>query len=385
MSGDAKQAARPKVVIAGGGVAALETALALRASAGEGPEIEVCSPRKEFLYRPFAVGEPFGAGSVLRYDLAGLAERCGVGFRLGGIEAVDAEAREAIGRDGERLAYDYLVVATGARALWALPGADTFWGVADEDAAGETIHRLRAGRLLDVVFAVPDGPSWLLPPYELALLAAAALEHSGATGAQLTVVTPEGAPLGIFGRRVGEQMRELLAERGVGLRVGTHPVEFSEGRLRIAPGEPIATEAAIGLPRLEGRRIGGLPHDEHGFLPVAEHGRVVGVERVFGAGEATDFPLKHGGIATQQADVVAEAIAFDAGLGPEPEPFDPVLRGVLWTGAGPRYLYGRLSGKHGETSALSTESPWPESESKIVGRHLTRFLTGVADAEGRTI
>jgi sulfide:quinone oxidoreductase len=377
--------APPKVLIVGGGVAALETALALRAVAGERPAIELCAPRDEFLYRPFAVGEPFGAGHVLRYDLRELTEYFDASFRLGGVAAVDAERREATDRDGERIAYDYLVLATGARALWAVPGADTFWGVADEDAAGKTIHRLRAGKLHDVVFAVPDGPHWALPPYELALLAAAALERAGASGAKLTVLTPEDAPLGIFGRRVGEQMRELLAERGVELIADAHPVEFSEGRLRIAPGDPVATEAVISLPRLEGRRIEGVPHDERDFVPVGEGGRVPGVERVFAAGEATEFPVKHGGIATQQADAVAATIAFDAGLGPEPEPFDPVLRGVLWTGAEPRYLYGSLSGKHGEASALSAEPPWPESESKIIGRHLTPFLVGVPDAEGRAI
>lgn len=376
---------RPKVLIVGGGVAALETALALRAIAGERLALELCAPRGEFLYRPFAVGEPFGAGSVLRYDLGQLSGRLEADFRLGGVAAVDPEGREAIDRDGERIAYDYLVLATGARALWAVPGADTFWGVADEDAAGRTIHRLRAGKLHDVVFAVPDGPSWVLPPYELALLAAASLARAGVSGARLTVLTPEDAPLGIFGRQVGEQMRELLAERGVGLHTGAHPVEFSAGELRIAPGDPVATEAVIGLPRLEGRRIEGVPHDERDFVPVGEGGRVVGVDRVFAAGEATDFPLKHGGIATQQADAVAAAIAFDAGLAPEPEPFDPVLRGVLWTGEEPRYLYGRLSGKHGEASQLSSEPLWPEAQSKIVGRHLTPFLAGLPDAEGRAV
>lgn len=366
-------------------MAALEAALALRSIAGDDPRIELWAPRGEFLYRPFAVGEPFGAGNVLRYDLAGLAERCGVEFRLGGVESVDVEGRAAASRDGERISYDYILVATGSRALWAVPGAETFWGAADEDAAAKVIHRLRAGRLRDVAFVVPDGPSWLLPPYELPLLAAAALAHGGTEGAGLKLVTPEDAPLGVFGRRVGEQMRELLAERGIELLTGAHPVEFSAGRLEIAPGEPVEAEAAIALPRLEGRRIAGLPHDELGFLPVAEGTRVVGAERVFAAGEATDFPLKHGGIATQQADLAAAAIAADAGLGPEPEPFDPVLRGVLWTGEEPRYLYGRLSGKHGEASELSAEPLWPEAEGKIVGRHLTRFLAGLPDAEGRTV
>ncbi len=80
---------------------------------------------------------------------------------------------------------------------------------------------------------------------------------------------------------------------------------------------------------------------------------MAGAERVFAAGDVTAFPIKQGGIATQQADAAAEAIAAAAGCELEPAPFDPVLRGVLWTGGDPRYLYGRPSGGHGEVSRLS--------------------------------
>jgi sulfide:quinone oxidoreductase len=88
----------------------------------------------------------------------------------------------------------------------------------------------------------------------------------------------------------------------------------------------------------------------------------------------TTFPVKQGGIATQQADAAAEAIAAELAADVEARPFDPVLRGVLWTGGQPRYLYGRLTGGHGETSTFSDTPPWTEPEQKIVGRYLTPFL-----------
>jgi sulfide:quinone oxidoreductase len=50
------------------------------------------------------------------------------------------------------------------------------------------------------------------------------------------------------------------------------------------------------------------------------------------------FPIKQGGIATQQADAVAQAIAAKAGADLTPQPFRPVLRGLLLTGAVPQYL-----------------------------------------------
>jgi len=33
--------------------------------------------------------------------------------------------------DGSEIPYDYVLVACGARLLWAIPGATTFWGVPD--------------------------------------------------------------------------------------------------------------------------------------------------------------------------------------------------------------------------------------------------------------
>jgi sulfide:quinone oxidoreductase len=364
-----------KLVVVGGGVAALEAALAVRELAGDRVEVEIWSPRREFVYRPFAVGEPFGAASIVRYELDVLAGACGASFRLGGIVSVDAETRQATARDGARVPYDFLLIATGARMLWSVPGAVTFWGVADEGGVGGVVRRLRAGWLRD--------NTWALPLYELALLGSSVLAKSGIEDARMTVVTPEEAPLQLFGRAVGEQMSELLAERRIEVVAGAHPIGFEAGRLAIAPGDPIETEAVVSLPRLEGRRIDGVPHDDDGFVAVDEHGAVVGVDRVFAAGDVTAFPVKQGGIATQQADAVAEAIAAAAGAEVEPAPFDPVLRGVLWTGAEPRYLYGRPTGGHGEVSRLEATPPWGADDGKIVSRYLSHFLAAF-EASGQS-
>ena len=112
----------------------------------------------------------------------------------------------------------------------------------------------------------------------------------------------------------------------------------------------------ISLPRLEGRPIDGIPHDEDGFIGVDEHGGVIGLERVYAVGDVTTFPVKQGALATQQADTVAETIAAAAGAGIEPEPFDPVLRGVLFTGDQPRYLYGRPTGGQAKRASASGRS-----------------------------
>jgi sulfide:quinone oxidoreductase len=364
-----------RVLIVGGGVAGLEAALALQDLVGDRVEVEMHSPREHFLYRPFAVGEPYGMAHSLHYDLERLTDRCGVALRLGSIASVDAGARQATTHDGERIDYDYLIVASGARMLWAVPGAVTFWGVADEGAVQEVVRQLRDGDLRSVAFTMPGGRSWGLPVYELALLADAELAKAGIEGVRLVVVTPEGSPLQLFGRQASVEVSSLLAERGIEVVSGAHPVKFEGGRLFVAPGDEIEVEAVVSMPRLEGQRIAGVSHDGEGFVAVDEHGWVRGMDRVLAAGDVTAFPVKQGGVATQQADAAAEALAAAIGGQIEPEPFDPILRGVLWTGGEPRYLYGRLAGGHGETSTLSDRAPWPaEHHGKIIGRYLSPFL-----------
>jgi hypothetical protein len=72
-----------RVLIAGGGVAALEAALALR-ELGEGRvSVEIIAPEPEFWYRPLAVAEPFGLGAVRHFDLAELASGAGASFFRG--------------------------------------------------------------------------------------------------------------------------------------------------------------------------------------------------------------------------------------------------------------------------------------------------------------
>ena len=368
-----------RVLIVGGGVASLEAALALRDLAGDRADVQIFAPRREFVYRPYAVGEPYGTARAAHYDLEDLAERCGAGFHLASVAEVRTEARQLVTHDGEHRDYDYALLAPGAERIWPVPGATTFWGIADEPGVRAILDELRSGRVSSLAFTAPGAETWALPLYELALLARAELSRDGVEP-RLTIVTPEESPLGVFGRRAGEQMAELLAARGIEVVTGTRPVRFEAGRLLTVPGDQLETDAAVSLPKLEGRRIRGVRHDPDGFIRIDEHCRVLGRERLFAAGDVTSFPVKQGGIATQQADVVAEAIAAELGAELEPQPFDPVLRAELWTGEGPLYLEGWLEGGHGETSALTDAPPWGPNQGKIVGRYLSGLMTAVGFA-----
>lgn len=369
-----------RLVIVGGGVAALEAMLALHELSGERVEIELHAPERKFAYRPLLVGKPFATGRVIEFDLDELTRPAGAAFYRDGIVAVEPERRQIVVHDGERIPYDYLLLCPGAEPRTAVPGAATFWGLGDEGEVAGVIRSLKAGELRRVVFAVPGAVSWSLPIYEMALMAAAEMAAAGVGDARVTVVTPEDLPLAIFGVRAAEQARELLDQRGVEVVTGAHPVEFKDGLLQIAPGEAIEADAVVSAPRLEGRRLEGIPCDEHGFVEVDEHNRVIGLDGVFAAGDVTAFPVKQGGLAAQQADAVAEAIAADLGFLPTARPFDPILRAVLWTGERPRYLYGMLSGGHGETSVFSEKPLWGR-EGKIVGQYLAPFLHSIPGTE----
>jgi len=100
---------------------------------------------------------------------------------------------------------------------------------------------------------------------------------------------------------------------------------------------------------------------------------VEGLDDVYAAGDATTFPIKQGGLATQQADVVAQAIAARAGAPVTPEPFRPVLRGLLLTGRTPAYRSTELRGGLGDMSRAEVEPLW-WPPSKIAGRYLSPYL-----------
>jgi sulfide:quinone oxidoreductase len=186
-------------------------------------------------------------------------------------------------------------------------------------------------------------------------------------------VTPEGEPLQLFGSEASAAVRGLLDEHEIALHVRSYAAEARAGELILISGDVLAADRVLALPRLHGPRIGGIPQTFEGFVSVDSHGRVVGVPDVYAAGDITVFPIKQGGIAAQQADAAAEAIAAAAGAGVTPRPFTPVLRGLLLTGAEPRYLRGELVGAAGVATEASTEPLW-WPPAKIVGRYLAPFL-----------
>jgi sulfide:quinone oxidoreductase len=364
-------------------VAALEAALALRALADDRVRVEILAPDPRFWYRPLAVAEPFGLGEVRHFDLSTLAADAGATFSPGKLFSVDAARRLAYTSPGGAVSYTTLLVACGAVPRPAIDGALTFRGPADTSKIEQLLAEIEGGEVHRVVFAVPAGAVWSLPVYELALMTAAWLAERGLTGIEVAIVTPEDEPLHLFGREASGAVQALLDRRGIAVHTRAYPVEAREGELLLAGGGIVVADRVVALPRLQGPRIGGIPQTFEGFIPVDLYGRVTGTPGVYAAGDITTFPVKQGGIAAQQADAAAEAIAEAAGVDMKPEPFRPVLRGLLLTGAEPRYLRRDLADKSGERSQASPEPLW-WPPAKIVGRYLAPFLAELAATEDPT-
>jgi sulfide:quinone oxidoreductase len=374
-------AARPdgrgplRVVVAGGGFAGAETVLALRHHAQERVEITLLAPDTRASYRPLSVLEPFGGAPTRGFDLAELAEEAGAHLHLDGLAAVDPERRVATTAGGERLAYDALVVATGARAEPAVQGALTLGG----PAASQLLDELRSGAARRACFVVPTGTAWSLPAYELALLTAEDLRRRGVHDAALTLVTAERAPLAVFGDESSDAVAARLEQAGVEVLARVRAVRALPGRLELASGATLDADRVVAIPRLAGPQIPGLPADAYGFLPTDPYCHVAGAPGVYAAGDAAAFPIKQGGLAAQQADTAAAGIAALAGADVRPEPFRPVLRGLLLTGGRPLYLRAeRLP--HARRASHAAEDPlwWPPT--KVVARHLAPYLAARAAA-----
>lgn len=357
-----------RVVIAGAGVAGLETTLALRAVANGLVAIEMVAPEPEFVYQAFTVTEPFDGGAVRHAPLEQLVNAAGARLCAGAIAGVDAASKIVELAGGGERHYDVLVLALGARALPAVPGALTFRGGQDVPELAALLARAVSGELERIVYAMPAAITWPLPLYELALLTAKYLAEHGSTAVEIVLVTPEGRPLALFGPTASNATARLLESGGIHVETASVAHAWEDGILQLAGGAKIAADAVVSLPRLEGPVIPGLPQDHDGFVATDEFGRVPGLEDVYAAGDLTQVPIKQGGIAAQQADAVADAIAADTGADVRPAAFRPVLRGLLLTGSAPRFLRAERGASLVEAYPLW----WPPE--KIVGRYLSAFL-----------
>jgi sulfide:quinone oxidoreductase len=365
---------RPVVLIAGGGVAALETLLALRDLAGDRVTVRMVASSPWFSYRPLAVAEAFGGGPTPRFDLRRICADQDVQFDEGTLERVDADRKHAFSTTREVFDYDALVVAVGAQRHSWMHEAATLFGPGYADRIALYQREASEGSAKSIAFVVPPGETWPLPIYELALLAARRASEGGWTVA-LKIVTPEAQPLEVFGGDASDAVRELLASERVRIHLGCSVRRIDGSSMSVVPHDagPIPADRVVTLPRLAGPKLTGLPTDHDGFLPVDAYGRIVGQPDIYAAGDATALPIKQGGVAAQHADTVAAHIAARIGASSSPEPFRPILRAVLLTGDDPLYLQAEITGGRGGGS-VAARRPLSSPADKLVAGYISEYL-----------
>jgi sulfide:quinone oxidoreductase len=359
------------VVVAGGGVAGLEGLLGLRELAGDRVRLTLIAPDADFSYRPMAVAEPFALGRAHRVPLSRFTEDAGAELVIDAVVGVDGAASQIrLGSGGTR-PFDALLLAPGGRPVSGVEGATTWWPGGDSDVYGSLLRDIEEGYTKRLAIVVPPGSVWPLPAYELALMTAGEANGMGQDDVQVTVVTPERAPLSLFGDEASAAVADELSKGGVEVRTGV-VARKSDGGLLLEPGgERLETQRVYAVPRIVGPALEGVPLDEEGFILAGDDALVQGATRVWAAGDGVQSPVKFGGLATHQARRAAAAIARLAGEQDVPDPGEPVLHGRLLVGNRSRRLAGR-------GDAEGAPLWWPSG--KIAGEYLPRWLAehGVA-------
>ncbi len=360
-------------MIVGGGVAALETALALHELAPAQTEMTVLAPNEDFIYRPMSVREPFAYPAARHYSLARILADAGADLHAGELDYVEPARRMIHTKTGERIEYDALVLALGAHAVRRYKHAITM----DDRMMDETLHGLiqdiEGGYVDSLAFVAPGRMAWQLPLYELALMTAGRAYDMNIE-LPITIITPEESPLAIFGAVASSAVSAKLAHAHIETINSAYVEIPSVGEIVINPGDRrLHAKRVVALPELYGPAVRGIPLGENGFLRVDPFGRVRDVERIYAAGDAVDFPIKHGGVSSQQADVAALSIAALAGADVTPEQFNPVIHGMLLTDDEPIYLTAKITGGHGFSSEVSDAPTWPSGH-KIAARYLAPCL-----------
>ncbi len=369
------------VVIAGGGFGAVEAVLALRAIAPGSVRVTLVSASPTLVYKPTATVEAFNEAPSRVYDLKAIATDVGASFRVDRLEAVAPNDHSVRLASFAVLEYDALVLAVGARAVAAVPGALTFHDQREAHHIRRMTSQLCSGQIDRIVFAVPCGCSWPLPLYELALLTATQMQESGA-GGEVVLASPESAPLQVFGSQATRLVAELLAERGVRFIGECNPQHVERGWvLSLGSGDTLESDCVVTVPELRGPRITGVPSDLQGFVSTDALGGVIGLADVYAAGDMTSYPIKQGGLATQQADTIAQRIASDHGISVAQARVHRVLRARLVGGARPVYLRTELDELGQPTAASTVHGHFTDSDSesntppeKVFGRYLTPYL-----------
>ena len=296
-------AARPqRIVIVGGGAAGFAAAEMLRRQQYEGAIVMLSDDAAAPVDRP-NLSKDYLAGTApeewvpLRDDAFYVEQR--IDLRLAcKVRAIDVGAREVVIADGSRIAYDRLLLATGAEPVrLPLPGMDL-----------PHVHTLRTladsrsiiARSANARTAVVMGASFI------GLEVPASLR---ARDIEVHVVAPDKRPMErVLGAQMGDFVRNLHEEHGVIFHLEDMATAIDDHRVALESGGTLPADlvvVGVGVrPRLQLAQDAGLALDRG--VVVNEH-LETSAPGIYAAGDIARWPDRHSGAAIRVEHwVVAE-------------------------------------------------------------------------------
>jgi len=307
-----------RIVVLGGGVGGTLTANLLARRLGREARVTVVDPTGMHVYQPgflyVALGKANGRWlarderTLLRDDVELVVEAATLVEPAQGLVGL---------AHGGSLAWDYLVLATGARLVPELvpglvEGAHEFYSLEGALRLREALRRFTGGRILVGVAGIP----YKCPPapVEFALMLDQYLRKRGVREAsQVTLLSPLSRAFTI--EPASKLVQPIMERRGIGLETffNVESVDPAAGTVSSLEGDKAAYDLLVLVPPHDGQAVvaasglgdaGGWVPTDRATLQHQQH------ERIFALGDATDLPIsKSGSTAHFEAPVVASRIA----------------------------------------------------------------------------
>ncbi|MGZ8620162.1 MAG: NAD(P)/FAD-dependent oxidoreductase [Actinomycetota bacterium] len=307
-----------RVVVLGGGVGGTLIANLLDKDLGHDVHVTVVDPTGMHDYQPgylyVALGEAKGhwltreERTLLRGGVDLAIER--------GIRIHPDAGTVQLERGGE-LAYDYLVIATGARLVpESIPGLTEgsleFYSLPGAERLSQELARFTGGRIKVGVAGIP----YKCPPapVEFTFMVEEYLRKRGIRDqSEVELLSPLNRAFTI--ESASKLIAPIMEERGIGLTTffNVEAVDPSAGVVESLEGEKQEYDLLVLVPPHKGQQVvidSGLG-DPGGWLPTDKHTlNVEGQEHIFALGDATNLPIsKSGSTAHFEAPVIASRIA----------------------------------------------------------------------------
>ncbi len=304
----------PRVVVVGAGFGGLS---ATRALAGRAIDVTVVDQHnfhtfEPLLYQVATAGlEPADVAYPVR---AIFGREPNISFRCGRVDGIDLDGRAVVLADGDRLAYDHLILATGATA--------GYFGVAGAHEHARPLYTLRDARLLrnhlltvleeadarperfdggPTFVVVGGGPTGVETAGALMELISVSIRRDrlriDPARTRVVLLDTADSLLTTFKPRAGEYAQATLRARGVDVRLGQKVAAVTESGVQLAGGATIPAHAVVWAAGIgvDGTLAATLPGERSrgGRVAVEDDLSLAGHPEVYVVGDAAAAPLGH--------------------------------------------------------------------------------------------